>query len=79
MRRVIPLLLTVITATAQDLFYNGENTVGHIKDTDGNSYIVVETPDGKAKLIKTNKKIEKVIPERGITKQDFKEAIGEGR
>ncbi|HHG73437.1 MAG TPA: hypothetical protein ENK22_00115 [Persephonella sp.] len=62
----------VATASEDEPFYEGENVVGYVKDTDGNRYIVVETPDGRAKLIKTKKDPEEVIKEDyGITKKDF--------
>ena len=53
-------------------FYDGENVVGYIKDDKGNKYIVIETPDGKGKLIKTDKSPEEVLQDSyGITNKDF--------
>jgi len=70
---VLALSLSVVaTASEDEPFYEGENVVGYVKDTDGNRYIVVETPDGRAKLIKTKKDPEDVIKEDyGMTKKDF--------
>ncbi|WP_293444666.1 hypothetical protein [Persephonella sp.] len=70
---VLAISLTVVAIASEDEpFYEGENVVGYVKDTDGNRYIVVETPDGRAKLIKTKKDPEEVIKEDyGITKKDF--------
>ncbi len=59
-------------AEETDTFYEGENVVGLIKDSNGNKYIVIETPDGKAKLIKTEKNPEEILKgSSGITKEDF--------
>jgi len=57
---------------AEEMFYDGENVVGFIKDDRGNKYIVIETADGKAKLIKTQKNPEELLKESyGITNKDF--------
>ncbi len=65
-------MATLSTASEEEPFYEGENVVGYVKDTKGNKYIVVETPDGRAKLIKTKKNPEEVLQEGyGITKKDF--------
>jgi len=65
-------LTTLAIASEEEPFYEGENVVGYVKDTNGNRYIVVETPDGRAKLIKTKKNPEEVLQEGfGITKKDF--------
>ena len=64
--------LTALSIASEEPFYEGENVVGYVKDTNGNKYIVVETPDGRAKLIKTKKNPEEVLKESyGITKKDF--------
>ncbi|WP_456393187.1 hypothetical protein [Persephonella sp.] len=56
----------------EEAFYEGENVVGYIKDDQGNRYIVIETPEGKAKLIKTEKSPEEVLKDSyGITNKDF--------
>ncbi|MBK3332149.1 hypothetical protein GWK41_03585 [Persephonella atlantica] len=61
-----------ILAEETDSFYEGENVVGFIKDSNGNKYIVIETPEGKAKLIKTEKNPEEILRDSGgITKEDF--------
>ena len=65
-------LTALSIASEEEPFYEGENVVGYVKDTNGNKYIVVETPDGRAKLIKTKKNPEEVLREGyGITKKDF--------
>ncbi len=65
-------LVSLSVASEEEPFYEGENVVGYVKDTKGNKYIVVETPDGRAKLIKTKKNPEEVLQEGyGITKKDF--------
>ncbi len=66
------LLYTGIFAEETDSFYEGENVVGFIKDNHGNKYIVIETPEGKAKLIRTEKNPEEILKDSGgITKEDF--------
>ncbi|WP_457639676.1 hypothetical protein [Persephonella sp.] len=64
---------TVLVAVGEEgPFYDGENVVGYIKDDSGNRYIVIETPDGKAKLVKTEKSPEEVLQDSyGITNKDF--------
>lgn len=77
--RILSFLLASLLAVSSSLmaaedepFYEGENVVGYIKDNKGNRYIVVETPDGRAKLIKTKKSPEEVLKDSyGITKKDF--------
>jgi len=70
---VIAGSLTVSTVYGEEeAFYEGENVVGYIKDDRGNRYIVIETPEGKAKLIKTEKNPEEILKDSyGITNKDF--------
>jgi len=59
-------------AAEEEPFYDGENVVGYIQDDRGNRYIVIETPDGKAELVRTEKSPEEVLRDGyGITKKDF--------
>ncbi|WP_029520002.1 hypothetical protein [Persephonella sp. IF05-L8] len=65
-------LLGIANAQEQEPFFEGENAVGYIKDTRGNKYIVIETPDGRAKLIKTRKNPEEILQDSyGISNKDF--------
>ncbi|WP_297456555.1 hypothetical protein [Persephonella sp.] len=64
--------LWIANAQESEPFYEGENAVGYIKDTNGNKYIVIETPDGRAKLIKTKKNPEEILQgSYGISNKDF--------
>ncbi|WP_051654136.1 hypothetical protein [Persephonella sp. KM09-Lau-8] len=62
----------MVHAQESEPFFEGENAVGYIKDTSGNKYIVIETPDGRAKLIKTRKNPEEILQDSyGISNKDF--------
>lgn len=72
---VLFLSFSIIFSNAlaeEEPFYDGENVVGYVKDDKGNKYIVIETPNGRAKLIRTNRNPEEILEQGyGITKKDF--------
>ena len=77
MKKVFFLILVYFTLSiAKDVVVPMENTVGYIEDNKGRKFLVVETEEG-AKLVKVNKKPEKVVNrDLGITKEEM-QIIGE--
>lgn len=71
---VAGILMTVGLSYAQNgYFYDLGNSVGYIKDSKGNKYLVIEDNSG-AKLIKVKDDPEKLMKDKfgGISKEDLK-------
>ncbi len=68
---VLIMLGLVGVSNSEEIFSELEHTVGFIKTSKGEKYIVVETKSG-AKLVKTEKDPEEVIQKKiGISKDDL--------
>jgi len=66
------LLAAFVSLAKEDYLSDMEDTVGYIKDSKGNNYIVVETKNG-AKLVKIKENPQNLLKGKfGITKEDLK-------